>query len=75
MHEIQEAKRLTLAVALIRVRTAHALGDVAEMFIRLMQKMRHQAKEDLDASRSQQQEQTDALVSLLSQIIGGWQDS
>ena len=62
-------------MALLRVRTAQALDDMAEMFIRLMQKMHHQAKEDLDDYRSQQPEQTDALVSLLSQIVGGWQHS
>ena len=75
MHEAQERKRLTLAVALIRIRTAQALDDLTEMFIRLMQKMHHKAKEALDEYRSQQQEQTDALVALLSQMVGGWQKS
>jgi len=34
MNETQESKRFTLAVTLIRVRTAAALDDLAEMFIR-----------------------------------------
>jgi hypothetical protein len=34
MQAMQEAKRVTLAVALIRVQTAQALDDLAEMFIR-----------------------------------------
>ena len=73
MQETQEAKRLTLAVALIRVRTAQALDDLAKVHPST-EKMHHQAKEDLDDYRSQQQEQTDALVEV-SQIVGGWQHS
>jgi hypothetical protein len=57
-----------------RVRTAQAFDDLAEMFIRLMQKRYHKAREALEDYHSQHQEQTDALVSLLSQIIGGWQN-
>ena len=63
MQETHAAKRLTLAVTLIRVRTAQALDDLAEMFIRLMHKFHHKAKEALDEYRDQHQEQTDALVS------------
>ena len=75
MQETRAAKRLTLAVTLIRVRTAQALDDLAEMFIRLMHKFHHKAKEALDEYRDQHQEQTDALVSLLSQIVSSWQSS
>jgi hypothetical protein len=75
MQEAQAAKRLTLAVTLIRVRTAQALDDLAEMFIRLMHKFHHKAKEALDDYRDQHQEQTEALVSLLSQIVSSWQSS
>src|SRR5207248_7653943 len=75
MHRYREAKRATLAVALIRVRTAQALDDLAEMFLRLMHKMHHKAKDALDAYRREHQEQTDALVSLLSELVGGWQTS
>ena len=60
---------------MIRVRTAQALDDLAEMFIRLMQKFHHKAKEALDDYREQHQEQTDALISLLSQIVSSWQSS
>lgn len=75
MNETQESKRLTLAVALIRVRTAQVLDDLAEMFIRRMQKLHGQAKEALEAYRRKHQEQTDALISLLEQIVSGWQAS
>ena len=75
MNRFGEAKRAALAVALTRVRTAQALDDLAEMFLRLMQKMHHKAKEALDAYRREHQEQTDALISLLSELVGGWQQS
>jgi TnpA family transposase len=75
MNEMGEAKRLTLAVALLRVRTAQALDDLAEMFIRRMQKLHHKAAEALDEYRRQHQEQTDALIALLGRIVNGWQAS
>jgi hypothetical protein len=75
MQEAQAAKRLTLAVTLIRVRTAQALDDLAEMCIRLLHKFHHKAKEALDDYRDQHQEQTEALISLLSQLVSGWQQS
>jgi TnpA family transposase len=75
MHETQEAKRVALAVALIRVRTAQALDDLADMLIRRMQKLHHQGNEALAEYRRQHQEQTDALIALLGQIVTGWQDS
>ncbi len=75
MNETQESKRFTLAVTLIRVRTAAALDDLAEMFIRRMQKLHYKAKEALDTYRRQHQEQTDTLISLLGQIAQSWQTS
>jgi TnpA family transposase len=75
MNRHREAKRATLVVALIRVCTAQALDDLAEMCLRLMQKMHQKAKEALDAYRHEHQAQTDALISLLSELVGGWQKS
>lgn len=49
---------------MIRVRTAQALDDLAEMFIRLMHKFHPKAKEALEA-----------LITLLSQLVSGWQTS
>jgi hypothetical protein len=40
MHEIHEPKLFTLAVTLGRVRAAQALDDLAEMFIRLLDRLR-----------------------------------
>lgn len=75
MKETQQPKRLTLAVALIRIRTAQALDDLADMFIRRMQKLHHQGNEALAAYRREHQEQTDGLIALLGQIVSGWQAS
>ena len=68
-------ERYAFAVALIRVRTAQALDDLVEMFLRRVQKLHQQAKEALADYREQHQEQTDALVTLLGHIVSGWQAS
>ena len=44
----QAPKRVTLAVTLIRLRTAQALDDRAEMCIRWLQKLPHQGQEALE---------------------------
>jgi hypothetical protein len=75
MNALPAAKRYTFAVALLRVRTAQALDDLVEMFLRRLQKLHQQAKEALADYRDQQQEQTDALVALLGHIVSGWQVS
>src|SRR5688572_27569913 len=58
MKETQHPKRVTLAAALIRIRTAQALDDLADMFIRRMQKLHHQGNEALAEYRREHQEQT-----------------
>jgi hypothetical protein len=75
MHSLPEPKRDAVAVALIRVRTAQALDDLVEMFLRRVQKLHQQAQEALADYREQHQEQTDALVALLGHIVSGWQAS
>jgi hypothetical protein len=66
---------VTLAVALIRVQTAQALDDLAEMFIRRLQKLHQQANDALAEYRRQHQEQADTLIALLGQIVSDWQAS
>src|SRR5215470_695388 len=56
MNTLPEPKRYAFAVALIRVRTAQALDDLVEMFLRRVQKLHQQAKEALAAYREQHQE-------------------
>jgi hypothetical protein len=69
----QQSKPLTLAVALIRVRTAQALDDLADMLIRRMQQLHHQGQEALKEYRDQHQEQIEALIALLGQLVSDWQ--
>jgi TnpA family transposase len=69
----QQPKQRTLAVALIRVRTAQALDALADMLIRRMQQLHHQGQEALKEYRDQHQEQTDARIALLGQIVSDWQ--
>jgi TnpA family transposase len=73
MYELSPPKRFTLAVTFIRVQTAQALDDLAEMFIRRMQKLHQQAKDALEVYRHEHQEQTDTLIALLGQIVRDWQ--
>jgi TnpA family transposase len=75
MHLLNAPKRFTLAVALIRVRTAQALDDLTEMFLRRLQKLHQQAHDALEEYRLQHQAQTDALIALLGQIVMDWQAS
>jgi hypothetical protein len=65
MQAVQAPKRFTLAVTLIRLRTAQALDDLAEMCIRRLQKLHHQGQEALEEYRDQHQEQTEVLITLL----------
>jgi len=58
---------------LIRIRTAQALDDLADMLIRRVQQLHHQGQEALKEYREQHQEQTDALIALLGQIVSDWQ--
>jgi TnpA family transposase len=75
MQALQAPKRFTLAVTLIRLRTAQALDDLAEMFIRRLQKLHHQGQEALEEYRDQHQEQTEALITILGRIVTDWQAS
>jgi hypothetical protein len=43
------------------------------MFIRRMQKLHQQAKDALEVSRHEHQEQTDTLIAFLGQMVHDWQ--
>jgi hypothetical protein len=68
LNDMPERKRLTLTAALISQQVARALDDVAEMFIRQVQKMHNKAREALDVYRAAHAEQIDALVARLRDI-------
>lgn len=48
MRDFAEPKRLTLAAALVFAQVGRAFDDVADMYIRLVQKIHSRAKEALN---------------------------
>src|SRR5215475_8390806 len=65
MHDCASPKRLTLAAALKVVQTARALDDVADMFVRLVQKLHNRAYDALLQHQADHVERTDSLVATL----------
>ena len=63
MKELPDAKRQTLAVALLQRRYAQTLDDIAEVFIKRMRRMHYRAKEALENYRMESQQRTDELIS------------
>jgi TnpA family transposase len=68
INDLTANKRLTLAAALVLSQTARALDDVADMFIRLMQRLHNQAYEGLLKYQAGQVERTDHLVATLHEV-------
>jgi len=69
MKELPDAKRYTLAVALLQRRYAQTLDDIAEVFVKRMRRMHYRAKEVLENYRVESQQRTDELVSKLRQMV------
>jgi TnpA family transposase len=65
IHDCADPKRLTLTAALVVVQTARALDDVADMFIRLVQKLHNHAYDALLQHQADHVERTDSLVATL----------
>ena len=63
MKEFHEAKRCTFAAALLRQRYSQTLDDLAEMFIKRLQRMHHKAKDALEQYRRESQQRIDELIS------------
>lgn len=68
MRDFAEPKRLTLAAALVLVQVGRAYDDVADMFIRLVQRMHSKAKEALEQYRIEKAAETDALIATLHDV-------
>lgn len=68
MNDLMEAKRFTLAAALVLAQTARALDDVADMFMRLVQRLHNQAYDALLKHQAEQVERTDHLVATLHEV-------
>lgn len=73
MAALEPAKRATLLVALLAVRTAQARDDVAEMFIKRIVSIHHKAQEALAAYRAVQQAHTDDLIATLRDLVRAYQ--
>jgi hypothetical protein len=72
MRDFSESKRLTLASALVLVQVGRAHDDVADMFIRLVQRMHSKAKEALKQYRENKAAETDVLISILKNVSGAY---
>lgn len=73
MRELAESKRLTLLAALVAVQAARMRDDLAEMFVKRMARVQHQAREALQRYRATHAEQTDTLVVTLREIVSAYQ--
>ncbi|HET9239221.1 MAG TPA: Tn3 family transposase [Oligoflexus sp.] len=69
MRDLAEKKRYAIAATLIRLQTAHALDDLAEMFVKRMQKLHRLGKEALDQYHLRNIDQTQSLVAMLRKVI------
>ncbi len=69
MNEMEEKKRFTLAVALIRTQTAAAIDDLTEMFSRTVAKMHNRGKQALDEYHQLHREKTENLIEILAQML------
>jgi hypothetical protein len=73
LNDLTEAKRLTLAAALVLAQTARALADVADMFVRLVQRLHNQVYDALLKHQAEQVERTDHLVATLHDVTLAYQ--
>jgi TnpA family transposase len=69
MQALQPTKQLTLAAALVHRQVARALDDIAEMFIRRVQRMHAKAKDALQRYQADDAHNTDALIALLRETV------
>jgi hypothetical protein len=65
MNDLTEAKRFTLAAALVLAQIGRASDDVADMFVRLVQRLHNQAYDALLSHQAEHVERTDRLVATL----------
>jgi TnpA family transposase len=65
MNDLTEPKRLTLAAALVFAQTGQALDDVADMYVRLVQRLHNQARTALLEYQAEHVERTDSLIATL----------
>lgn len=69
IRKITVAKRLTLILCLINSAQVQTRDALVEMFLRQIKKIHYKAQEKLDLIRQQQQEKTEKLVSVLTDVL------
>ena len=69
MQALQPTKQLALVAALVHRQVARALDDIAEMFIRRVQRMHAKAKDALQRYQADDAHNTDALIALLRETV------
>jgi TnpA family transposase len=69
MRELSEPKRLTLLASLVALQAARVRDDLAEMFVKRMARVQHQAREALATYRQNHAQQTDQLVATLREVV------
>lgn len=73
MKELRPPKRYTLAVCCLSVQYAQTLDDLAEMFIKCLQKIHHRGVEALEQYRKESQSRVDALISTFHEVLTAFQ--
>lgn len=69
MRDIAEMKRYALAATLVRLQMARCLDDLADMFVKRMQKLHRQGKEALDQYHLRHVDETHSLVAMLRDVV------
>jgi TnpA family transposase len=69
MRELSEPKRLTLLASLVAAQAARVRDDLAEMFVKRMARVQHEARDALASYRKNHAQQTDQLVATLREVI------
>jgi TnpA family transposase len=73
MNELAPTKRYTLAALLIRAQTSKALDDIAEIVIRIVQKLHNDANDALRQHQLDRASHLDALVAVLRDMVSAYQ--
>ena len=69
MKELKQNKRYALAITMLHFKLANGLDDIANVLIRWLRKMRHEAKQELDEYTLTKKGETDRLVEILYGIL------
>lgn len=69
MKDLKQDKRYALAITMLHFKLAKGLDDIASVLIRWMRKMRHEARQALDAYTLTKKSETERLVEILHNVL------